>query len=78
MFGDGSRHGVRIAYHEEDTPRGTAGPLASIDGLDETFLMLNGAVRRSALNRRPERIEPYPNGRLIGSSATRSRANSQS
>jgi NDP-sugar pyrophosphorylase family protein len=44
VFGDGSGHGVRIAYHEEDSPRGTAGPLASIDGLDETFLMLNGDV----------------------------------
>jgi NDP-mannose synthase len=44
VFGDGSDHGVRIAYHEERTPRGTAGPLASIDGLDETFLMLNGDV----------------------------------
>jgi NDP-sugar pyrophosphorylase family protein len=44
VFGDGSGHGVRIAYHEEQTPRGTAGPLASIEGLDETFLMLNGDV----------------------------------
>jgi NDP-sugar pyrophosphorylase family protein len=44
VFGDGSGHGVRIAYHEERTPRGTAGPLASIEGLDETFLMLNGDV----------------------------------
>jgi NDP-mannose synthase len=44
VFGDGSGHDVRIAYHEERSPRGTAGPLASIDGLDETFLMLNGDV----------------------------------
>jgi NDP-mannose synthase len=44
VFGDGSDHGVRIAYHEERTPLGTAGPLATIDGLDETFLMLNGDV----------------------------------
>jgi NDP-sugar pyrophosphorylase family protein len=44
VFGDGSGHDVRIAYHEERTPRGTAGPLATIDGLDETFLMLNGDV----------------------------------
>jgi NDP-sugar pyrophosphorylase family protein len=44
VFGDGSAHGVRIEYHEEHTPRGTAGPLATIDGLDETFLMLNGDV----------------------------------
>jgi NDP-sugar pyrophosphorylase family protein len=44
VFGDGSDHDVRIEYHEERTPRGTAGPLATIDGLDETFLMLNGDV----------------------------------
>lgn len=44
VFGDGENHGVRIEYHEEATPRGTAGPLATIDGLDETFLMLNGDV----------------------------------
>jgi NDP-sugar pyrophosphorylase family protein len=44
VFGDGSGHDVRIDYHEERTPRGTAGPLATIAGLDETFLMLNGDV----------------------------------
>jgi NDP-mannose synthase len=44
VFGDGSNHDVRIEYHEEHTPRGTAGPLATIDGLDDTFLMLNGDV----------------------------------
>jgi NDP-mannose synthase len=44
VFGDGSAHGVRIEYHEERSPRGTAGPLATIDGLDDTFLMLNGDV----------------------------------
>jgi NDP-sugar pyrophosphorylase family protein len=44
VFGDGSAHDVKIEYHMERTPRGTAGPLATIDGLDETFLMLNGDV----------------------------------
>jgi NDP-mannose synthase len=44
MFGDGERYGVAIDYHEEDEPLGTAGPLATIDALDETFLMLNGDV----------------------------------
>ncbi len=44
VFGDGAAHDVRIEYHEERTPRGTAGPLATISGLDETFLMLNGDV----------------------------------
>jgi NDP-sugar pyrophosphorylase family protein len=44
LFGDGSRHGIPIRYHEEDSPLGTAGPLRGIDGLDETFLMMNGDV----------------------------------
>jgi NDP-mannose synthase len=44
VFGDGDGHGVRIEYHEEESPRGTAGPLATIDRLDEPFLMLNGDV----------------------------------
>ncbi|HEY7076902.1 MAG TPA: sugar phosphate nucleotidyltransferase [Solirubrobacteraceae bacterium] len=44
VFGDGKRHGVHIEYEVESEPRGTAGPLATIAGLDETFLMLNGDV----------------------------------
>jgi NDP-mannose synthase len=41
---DGSRHGVSLTYHREDEPLGTVGPLASIDDLDATFLMMNGDV----------------------------------
>jgi NDP-mannose synthase len=44
VFGDGASHGVTIDYHQEREPRGTAGPLATIKGLDEPFLMLNGDV----------------------------------
>jgi NDP-sugar pyrophosphorylase family protein len=44
VFGDGSGHGVSIRYHEEREPLGTAGPLATVDGLDETFLAMNGDV----------------------------------
>jgi NDP-sugar pyrophosphorylase family protein len=44
VFGDGSECGVPIRYHHEDRALGTAGPLATIDGLDETFLMMNGDV----------------------------------
>jgi NDP-mannose synthase len=44
VFGDGAKHGVSIEYHEESTPLGTAGALASIDDLDETFLAMNGDV----------------------------------
>jgi NDP-sugar pyrophosphorylase family protein len=47
VFGDGSEHGVSIAYHHEDEPLGTAGPLATIEGLDETFLLMNGDVLTS-------------------------------
>lgn len=43
-FGDGSRWGVHIAYSREEQPLGTAGPLALIPGLDETFLVMNGDV----------------------------------
>ena len=44
VFGDGSRHDVNISYHEEHEPLGTAGALGSIEGLDETFLAMNGDV----------------------------------
>jgi NDP-sugar pyrophosphorylase family protein len=43
-FGDGSAFGVSITYAREDAPLGTAGPLATIDGLDDTFLLMNGDV----------------------------------
>jgi NDP-mannose synthase len=43
-FGDGSNYGVKIEYSFEDLPLGTAGPLAQIPGLDETFLMMNADV----------------------------------
>jgi NDP-mannose synthase len=41
-FGHGERFGVEIDYSLEDQPLGTAGPLGLIQGLDETFLVLNG------------------------------------
>jgi NDP-sugar pyrophosphorylase family protein len=41
-FGDGSRFSVEIDYSVEEEPLGTAGPLRLVDGLDETFLVLNG------------------------------------
>lgn len=44
FFQDGKRLGVNIAYSIEETPLGTAGPLALIKGLDETFLVTNGDV----------------------------------
>ncbi len=44
FFQDGSRLGIRISYSYEEHPLGTAGPLALVDGLDETFLVCNGDV----------------------------------
>ena len=41
-FGDGGTFGVRIDYSREDAPRGTAGPLALVSGLEEPFLVVNG------------------------------------
>lgn len=44
FFGDGSQFGLPISYSFEDHPLGTAGPLALLNGLDETFLVANGDV----------------------------------
>src|SRR3954452_3554305 len=44
VMGDGSRFGASIDYHEEPEPLGTIGPLATIEGLDESFLVMNGDV----------------------------------
>jgi NDP-mannose synthase len=44
VMGDGSSHGVNISYHEESEPLGTVGALSSVDGLDESFLVMNGDV----------------------------------
>jgi len=44
FFQDGSKWGVSIDYSYEESPLGTAGPLALIDGLDNTFLMMNADV----------------------------------
>lgn len=43
-FGDGSRWGIRIDYSREEKPLGTVGPLALIDDLPESFLVMNGDV----------------------------------
>ena len=43
-FGDGAKFGVKIDYSYESHPLGTAGPLALINGLDETFLVMNADV----------------------------------
>jgi NDP-mannose synthase len=44
VLGDGDNYDVRIRYHHEHKALGTAGPLSHIDGLDHSFLMMNGDV----------------------------------
>jgi len=43
-FGNGEKWGIEIEYSREDEPLGTVGPLALIDDLPETFLVMNGDV----------------------------------
>jgi len=40
--GDGSKFGVSLTYSREETPLGTAGPIALVSELDDTFLVMNG------------------------------------
>ena len=44
FFQDGSRLGLNISYNYEDSPLGTAGPIAFVPDLDDTFLVMNGDV----------------------------------
>ncbi len=44
FFQDGAQFGLNITYSYEDKPLGTAGPLALVPGLSETFLVTNGDV----------------------------------
>ena len=68
VMGDGSTHGVSIDYHEEVEPLGTVGPLATIDRLDDSFLMMNGdvltALDYAQLRGRPPRERQRPDDRL--------------
>jgi NDP-sugar pyrophosphorylase family protein len=44
FFKDGQRFGLHIRYSIEDNPLGTAGPLASVGNITDTFLVCNGDV----------------------------------
>jgi NDP-mannose synthase len=45
FFRDGDDYGIPVDYHRESTPLGTAGAIATIEGLgDEPFLVMNGDV----------------------------------
>lgn len=43
-FGEGDRWGLNITYSYEESPLGTAGPIALVQGLESTFLVTNGDV----------------------------------
>lgn len=43
-FKDGQQYGITINYVTEDHPLGTAGSLAFVDGLEDSFLVCNGDV----------------------------------
>ncbi|MGN6370728.1 MAG: sugar phosphate nucleotidyltransferase [Phycisphaerae bacterium] len=42
FFGDGSKIGMNIRYAIEDEPLGTIGPVRRIEGLSESFIVMNG------------------------------------
>lgn len=44
FFQEGEQLGACIRYSYEEEPLGTAGPLTLIEGLDQTFLVMNGDV----------------------------------
>src|SRR6185437_16103542 len=44
VFGDGAAYDADIRYVREDVPLGTAGSLRLIDGIEETFLVMNGDI----------------------------------
>jgi NDP-mannose synthase len=41
---NGGRHGTEVSYVQESDPIGTAGPLRLIDGIDDTFIAMNGDI----------------------------------
>lgn len=40
--GDGAKYNLRLSFSREDTPLGTAGPIALVPRLNDTFLVMNG------------------------------------
>jgi NDP-mannose synthase len=44
VLGDGSAQGISLQYVREEQALGTAAPLRLIDGLDSTFIVMNGDV----------------------------------
>jgi NDP-sugar pyrophosphorylase family protein len=44
VIGDGDTHGVKIDYVREEEALGTAAPLRLVEGLEDTFIAMNGDV----------------------------------
>ena len=44
FFQDGHQWGLHIDYSYEEKPLGTAGPIALVNGLEDTFMVTNGDV----------------------------------
>jgi NDP-sugar pyrophosphorylase family protein len=44
FFGNGENVGIDLQYAREDSPLGTVGPLALMDDLPESFIVMNGDV----------------------------------
>ncbi len=42
VCGDGSKYGLEITYTSEESPLGTAAPLAEIQDLTDPFIVMNG------------------------------------
>lgn len=71
FFKDGSQFGIDITYSYEQCPLGTAGPIALVDGLNDTFLVTNGDVL-TTLNLR-ELIQFHREQKAIATIATHHR-----
>lgn len=44
FFGNGEKLGLNITYSMESTPLGTAGPISSVEYLEDDFLVMNGDI----------------------------------
>ena len=71
VIGDGSRFGLEITYHHEEEPLGTMGALATIEGLADHFLVMNGDICTN-LNFR-EFLEAHVESRAMATVATYAR-----
>jgi len=47
LCGDGSKFGMNIRYMREESPLGTAAPLASVENISDTFIVMNGDLLTS-------------------------------